>query len=449
MKKNKKMPQKTGSLIEKKHLSLDDTRKQGLFLVDGQGCIIDINSTFTGLLGYRGQDIAGRHFARLRYNISQKGDRQEEFIGSFGLFLLQQAEEQPIPLILRHKKGHAVPVRLSCVVTRNSDGAVIEWLGLIEQWSEGRMPIGTPLDGGPDWKLWETKDNYKNILAYSGDAIFLADFNTRIVTVNNAGLLLLGYVNAEDILGKSLLDFAPFRGTFPCTTGETITFDEAWGKKQIAYTKELYARGMVHSEMYFIRSDGKAVPMDVTLSLLRDRRGRPRGTISICRDITEQKRTLRELQLAHDELERKVHDRTTSLEESNIALKVLLEARSDDRSEMGGRLLSHINNLVVPYLEKIRSAGLAEPQRTYLEIAETNLREITAPFTEQAGVQMKMLTPAEIQVANLIQQGKTTKEIAALLHLAAQTIDTHRKHIRRKLDLSHKKKNLRTFLSNP
>ena len=206
---------------------------------------------------------------------------------------------------------------------------------------------------------------------------------------------------------------------------------------------------MVHSEMYFIRSDGNAVPMDVTLSLLKDRRGRPRGTISICRDITEHKRTLRELQLAHDELERKVHDRTTSLKESNIALKVLLEARSEDRSEMGSRLLSHINNLVVPYLEKIRSAGLAEPQRTYLEIAATNLREITAPFTEQAGVQMKMLTPAEIQVANLIQQGKTTKEIAALLHLSAQTIDTHRKHIRSKLDLSHKKKNLRTFLSNP
>ena len=143
------MPQKTGSLIEKKPLPLEDTRNQGLFLIDGQGCIIDINRTFTGLLGYRGQDIAGRHFAQLRYNISQKGDRQDEFIGSFGLFLLHQAEEQPIPLILRHKKGHAVPVRLSCVVTRNSDGAVIEWLGLIEQWSEGRMPIGHPAEWRP------------------------------------------------------------------------------------------------------------------------------------------------------------------------------------------------------------------------------------------------------------------------------------------------------------
>ncbi len=89
------MPQKSGSLIEKKHLSLEDNRNQGLFLIDGQGCIIDINRTFTDLLGYRGQDIAGRHFAQLRYNISQKGDRQDEFIGSFGLFLFTRPKSSP------------------------------------------------------------------------------------------------------------------------------------------------------------------------------------------------------------------------------------------------------------------------------------------------------------------------------------------------------------------
>ncbi len=442
------MPHKAGSLIEKKYGHLEAEQGRGLFLVDGDGSIVDINPAFTTLLGYRRREILGRHFAQLRYNISQKGDRQGEFIGSFGLFLFHRAEEQAIPLILRHKKGHAVAVRLRSVVTRGSSGDVIESLGVIEQWSGGELPLGAVPDGGPDWKQWETKDNYKNILEHSGDAIFLADFNTRIVTVNDAGLRLLGHGEAEDIIGKSLLDFAPFRGSFPCTTGETITFDEAWGKKQIAYTEELYARGVVHCEMYFVRADGLAVPMDVTLSLLKDRRGNPRGTITVCRDITERKRTLRELQQAHDELERKVQERTVSLEETNIAMRVLLEARKEDRVETGQRLLSHINNLVLPYLEKLRAAGLPEPQVTHLEIAETNLREIIAPFTEHAGVRMKALTPAEIQVANLVRQGKTSKDIAALLHLSAETVDTHRKNIRRKLGIRRKKTNLRTFLAS-
>ena len=442
------MTHKAGSLIEKKYRDLWAEQAQGLFLVDGQGSVIDINPVFSSLLGYRLQEIMGRHFVQLRYSIAQKGDRQDEFISSFGLFLFHRAEAQAMPLILRHKKGHAVSVRLRAVVTRDSDGAVIETLGLIEPGSGEEMPFGAASDGNLGWKQWETKDNYKNILEHSGDAIFLADFNTRIITVNNAGLRLLGYETAEAIIGKSLLDFAPFRGSFPCTTGETIIFDEAWGKKQIAYTKELYAQGVVHCEMYFVRADGLAVPMDVTLSLLKDRTGNPRGTITVCRDSTEHKRTLRELQQAHDELERKVQERTVSLEETNIAMKVLLETRNEDRADMGRRLLSHINNLVLPYLDRLRSAGLPEPQCTHLEIAETNLREISAPFTEHAGVRMKALTPSEIQVANLVKQGKTSKDIAALLHLSAETIDTHRKNIRKKLGIRRKKTNLRTFLAS-
>ncbi len=170
------MPHKS-SRIEKKYNQYEAGQSRGLFLVDRQGELIDINPVFTELLGYRRPEIIGRHFAQLRYSISQKGDRQDEFIGSFGLFLFQRAEGQDMPLILRHKKGHAVSMRLRSVPTRDSAGAVIETLGLIEPWSGEEMPLGVVADGGPDWKQWETKDNYKNILEHSGDAIFLADFN--------------------------------------------------------------------------------------------------------------------------------------------------------------------------------------------------------------------------------------------------------------------------------
>jgi len=182
----------TGSRIERKYSHVE-AEGRGLFLVDRQGCIIDINPVFTDLLGYSRSEIMGRHFAKLRYSMSQKGDKQEEFIGSFGLFLFHRAEQQDMPLVLRHKKGHAVSVRLRSVPARDKDDAVIETLGLIEPWSGEEMPLGAAADGVSDWKQWETKDNYKNILEHSGDAIFLADFNTRIVTVNNAGLLLLGH----------------------------------------------------------------------------------------------------------------------------------------------------------------------------------------------------------------------------------------------------------------
>ncbi|MBU0767594.1 MAG: helix-turn-helix transcriptional regulator, partial [Proteobacteria bacterium] len=52
----------------------------------------------------------------------------------------------------------------------------------------------------------------------------------------------------------------------------------------------------------------------------------------------------------------------------------------------------------------------------------------------------------EVQVANFIKHGKTTKEIAEMLNLSVETIKFHRKNIRDKIGIKNKKANLRTYL---
>jgi DNA-binding CsgD family transcriptional regulator len=56
------------------------------------------------------------------------------------------------------------------------------------------------------------------------------------------------------------------------------------------------------------------------------------------------------------------------------------------------------------------------------------------------------LTSREIQIANLIREGKSTKEIAKLLNASSDAIDFHRNNIRNKLGLKNKKTNLRAYL---
>ncbi|NOQ47299.1 MAG: hypothetical protein GQ559_11645, partial [Desulfobulbaceae bacterium] len=56
------------------------------------------------------------------------------------------------------------------------------------------------------------------------------------------------------------------------------------------------------------------------------------------------------------------------------------------------------------------------------------------------------LTPSEIQVADLIRQGKTNKDISTILQLSASTIESYRNALRKKLGLRNKKVNLRTYL---
>ncbi|MHC1743130.1 MAG: response regulator transcription factor [Syntrophobacteraceae bacterium] len=57
-----------------------------------------------------------------------------------------------------------------------------------------------------------------------------------------------------------------------------------------------------------------------------------------------------------------------------------------------------------------------------------------------------LLTPTEIRVAELIRQGRKTKEIVEILRLSVAAVLFHRKGIRRKLGLHHSWANLQSHL---
>ena len=153
--------------------------------------------------------------------------------------------------------------------------------------------------------------------------------------------------------------------------------------------------------------------------------------------------------LAADELRvinEQLNAKTASLGESNIALKVLLERRDKDKTELEEKVLCNVKELIVPYLEKIKNSGLSDIQSTCADILESNLNDIVSPFLRTLSATYSSLTPREIQVASLIRQGKTNKEISDLVTLSIYTIAFHRKNIRRKLGLQNTKSNLRSYL---
>ena len=134
------------------------------------------------------------------------------------------------------------------------------------------------------------------------------------------------------------------------------------------------------------------------------------------------------------------------LEETNIALRVLLRQREEDRTRIEETIYANVDRLVLPYVEKLLQGNLTEKQRTLLEIVEANLKDIISPFLHSLAALNLSLTPQEIEVANLVRSGKSTKEIADVLHLSTSGVDFHRKRLRQKLELTHTTKNLRSYL---
>jgi DNA-binding CsgD family transcriptional regulator len=108
--------------------------------------------------------------------------------------------------------------------------------------------------------------------------------------------------------------------------------------------------------------------------------------------------------------------------------------------------LNNIKELVLPYLGELRTKDLGVRNNAYLNVLESNLNDIASSFLYKLSSKHLNLTPKEIRIANLIKQGKSTKEIAELMSLSKKTIDFHRNNIRKKLGLNNKKANLRTHL---
>ena len=165
---------------------------------------------------------------------------------------------------------------------------------------------------------------------------------------------------------------------------------------------------------------------------------------SIIQNITSRK--IIEESLKRREVELKLE--SNRLQEANTALKVLLKHRDDDRKELGGKLTANIKELVLPYIDKMKRGRLHPEQISYVDIVETNLNDILSPFLQKMSVKYANFTSTEIQVANLIKAGKTSKEIADIMNVSTGTIDTHRNNIRAKLNLNRKKINLRTYLNS-
>jgi DNA-binding CsgD family transcriptional regulator len=159
-------------------------------------------------------------------------------------------------------------------------------------------------------------------------------------------------------------------------------------------------------------------------------------------EITALKLTEEALKKSQEEL----YEQKEGLEEANIALKVLLKQREQDKQELEKKVLTNVKDLVLPYVEKLKNSRLKPKDKTLVEIVETHLNDVISPLLQQFFNAKILLTPQETQVAGLVKDGKTSKEIADILNVSETTVNFHRKNLRVKFGLTNQRTNLRSYL---
>ena len=300
-------------------------------------------------------------------------------------------------------------------------------------------------------------------ISSSINGIAIGDLQGNITYVNDAFVRLWGGKDPSEVLGKSALTFAQSH-TDAAAILQTVLTNGTW-----------------FGEIIAIKKNHTPIAVQLSANMVQDEQGRPICLLCSFVDITERKLTEQKLQKAYESLEQRVEERTEelvranirlkreieerklaeqtlmrkeeelqlkslNLEEANTALKVLLKRGEQDKNELEEKVLSNIRELALPYLEKLKSGPLDDKQAAYVHLLESSLNDIISPFLQRLSSHYLNLTPTEIQVANLVREGKSTKEISELLTISKRAVEFHRNNIRDKLGLKKEKTNLRSYL---
>jgi len=413
----------------------------GIVFGDLEGRVIYGNAAAIDLIGYTLEEVFG-------WSMLTFADSQEEAALIFAEVLEKGSWIGEVAG--RKKDGSRIVVHLSASLVRGEDGEPVCTLCSFVDITRSRQAF----------EELRLKDY---AIASSINAIAFGDLDGRITYVNEAFLRLWGGDDVAEVIGLTVFTFAQSE------------------QEVERILRHVFEQGNWMGEVEGKAKDGRAVTVQLSAHLVADEQGRPICLMCSFVDVTEKIRAQEVLRQTLDELEERVAERTIALteaneklrreieerkladknlrqkerelqlnalhlEETNIAMKVLLEKREKDKNELEEMVLANVRGLLLPCLERLRGCRLNDRQSIYADILESNLQTIVSPFLHRLSNRFLNLTPTEIQVAGLVREGKTSKEIASLINVSERGVEFHRNNIRRKLDLTNAKKNLRTYL---
>ena len=263
-----------------------------------------------------------------------------------------------------------------------------------------------------------TDELLSSVVRFSEDSIIITtkDINPpgpHIIYVNPGFTRMTGYL-PEEVLGKT-----PRILQGPKTDHAVI--------------KRLHS-ALEKGEVFFgqainYRKDGSEFWNEWHIEPIRDQSGAITHFVAIQRDITKRK------------------EAEQSIEQKNSALKEILGQIEIEKKNIKEDVFLNVEEVLLPALKKMRRKGTALDKK-YLDVLEASLKSLTSTFGRNVSEKKFKLSPREVEIANLIKSGVSSKEICGMLNISFKTVETHRNKIRKKLDILNKDINLTTYLKS-
>jgi DNA-binding NarL/FixJ family response regulator len=225
---------------------------------------------------------------------------------------------------------------------------------------------------------------------------------------------------------------------YPTTAPET---EAAWGDEDRptahrtdrlnGYADELLdVVGSITMEPYGMTPISRAVPLAHPLRPVYD-------ALSLLRD--DMQAILQRHSKARETLEmreKQLIEKQALLNETHTTLKVLFDARQEERRRFEERIKSRFHALLKPLLDGLETTAMTSRQRELVKVLHQIFRHIGVCLMNEEHPAQTTFTSRERLLACLLTLGKSPLTVARLLELSPRTVENHCQRMRVKIGLS-------------
>ena len=295
-------------------------------LTDDEGRIRYASPASQGLFGVTPEEMTGRHFM--------------DFLDETSVPAARAAFEQD----LRTNSGS---VRLELLMKRR-DGSTF-----IGELNASLIPTGslvTIRDISERKRAEEVLNRMAAVVESSDDAIISKSLEGVILNWNASAERLYGY-SAAEVIGQPISILLP--------PGQLDDIEQILAKVSTG-------EHLSHYETLRRAKDGRLVDVSLSISPIRDTNGNVVAASTIARDITQRKRAEEQIRQLNRDLEKRVDERTASLQLANLELARAARMKDEFLASMSHELRTPLTGIL----------GLSESlqMNTYGELSEKQMR---------------------------------------------------------------------------
>lgn len=264
--------------------------------------------------------------------------------------------------------------------------------------------------------LTKSEQLFRSLFTSAGEGILLVDTSLTIVQANEKAADMFGMTSLW-LEGANCVKIIHPDSIDKLREATSIKEGDVW-----------------HGEVNGITGSGDAFPASITVNKFQ--LGGEYFLHLIVHNITQQKA-----------MERYLREEKTKAEEMNVTLRNVMKAIDRDKEELELSISQKVTTSIIPSLQKLAAEENGEIRDIYMKILRDQLAGLTRSSGAISNEDIIRLTKSEVHVCQMIQAGSTSKDIADGLAISIETVQTHRKNIRRKLGLSGKDVNLFAYLN--